>query len=91
VIRYKVMDKEYENYPWKNSMIFCQWPKDRVLPTIDEFKKAEEVYLKEVEENDKKLAAEGKVDWSDGSCSFCYLMATYSRFVWWKFFFQMNN
>lgn len=81
------MSDIYEEYPWEDSRMWEQWPKDRSKPTLEEFKEAEKRYQDEIKKNDERLARERKVDWSDWRCGLIFVMSTYSRFVWWSLFF----
>jgi hypothetical protein len=77
-----------KDYPWKDTdMVWAQWPKDRLKPTLEEFKQAEKRYRDEIVENDKELAEEGKFDFSDWRSGLNWVMSTYCRPVWWPYFF----
>lgn len=56
---------------------WLQWPDDISKPTQEEWDRAEELYIKSCQPN----------DYSDYVCGLDFVMATYSRWIWWKFFF----
>lgn len=58
-------------------MQWDQWPADRPRPTDEEFAAAKEQHR----------AARLPDDLSDGALDLSYMMATYSRWVWWHYFF----
>lgn len=58
-------------------MTYGQWPADRPKPTDEEFAAAKK----------RHRAARLPDDFSDGALDLSYMMATYSRWVWWHYFF----
>lgn len=79
---------EYKGFPWleERPAMWSGWPKDRPLPTLEQYKKAEEKYREEIRVNDKRLAIDGKSDLSDWRMGLSFVMSTYSRFVWIGYF-----
>lgn len=78
----------YKDYPWSNyPMMWEQWLKEVPRPTLEEFKLAEKRYKDDIIKNDAELAKEGRVDWSDWRSGLIFVMSTYNRWIWWKYFF----